>query len=383
MKRQGFLRTASQRRASSSGGGPEQPPVLLSAPPDRGAVAAPDGAVVGGVLPGRLTGHDADSVVAGGWSPKSRYHRRAEVESIELLTPTGTVRIGFRVVDDQPFGHEPGQFVGVELGINGLGYARSPYCILSAPSDDRRLELVVRVVRNGPISRYLGSCTVGEEIAFRGPTGRSMMPKDDHRDLVLMATGVGIGPLHSLAVHLLRSGFPRRISFFWGLRLEEDICLTDELDELARRHPNFSYRITLSEPPPGWVGLRGRITESVPPLLPALGGTRYYLCGNGAMIAEMATALSDLGAAEEFIHQEHYFNQKHVPAPSVLAAIRSRFVASDLFSPLAHQQAHASLFHLESPVGGAGGNADPTAPSEVGRRMPKVAERAAPRAGEE
>lgn len=321
-------------------------------------------------------------MVAGGWSPKTRYHRLAQVAWVRPLTPTGTVRIGFNVVDDEPFQHDPGQFVGVELGIDGLGYARSPYCILSEPNEENRFELVVRVVRNGPVSRYLGSCQVGEKITFRGPTGRSMVPKDDERDVVLMATGVGVGPFHSLASHLLTHGFARPITLFWGLRLAEDICLTDELDELARHHPNFSYEITLSQPPPGWSGLRGRITESVPPLLSHLGGTRYYLCGNGAMTEEMATALSDLGAADEFIHQEHYFNQKHVPDPVVLAAIRSRFVAADLFSPLAHQQAHASLFHLDSPLGGSG-NADPSAPTEVGRRMPRIADRTRQGGGEE
>lgn len=363
MRRQGVLR-------SSAGG---QPP--------GGAAPAPprcDGApVTDWAVPGRLSGDEVDqAAVAGGWSPKSRYGRRAAVEWIRPVTPTGTVRLGLRVVDVEPFGHEPGQFVGVELGIDGLGYARSPYCILSPPNDDRRFELVVRVVRNGPVSRYLGSCEPGEVIAFRGPTGRSMIPKDDRRDLVLMATGVGVGPLYSLAAHLLAGGFERPITLYWGLRLAEDVFLTDELDELARRHPTFSYRVTLSRPPPGWQGLRGRLTESVPPLLATLGGTRYYLCGNGAMTEEMATALSDLGAAEEHIYQEHYFNQKHMPDPAVLAAIRARFVATDLFSPVAHQQAHASLFHLDSPVGGRPGNADPTAPTEVGRRMPKVAERA-------
>ncbi|MGI8686321.1 MAG: ferredoxin--NADP reductase [Acidimicrobiales bacterium] len=359
MRQQGFLRDG---------------PVGRQAPP-------PGAPVVDWDLPGRLAGDEVDeAAVLGGWSPKSRYGRRAEVEWIRPLTPTGTVQLGLRVVDDEPFDHEPGQFVGVELGVDGLGYARSPYCILSPPSDDRRFELVVRVVRNGPVSRYLGSCRPGEVIAFRGPTGRSMVPRDDQRDLVLMATGVGIGPLHALAVSLLRQGFERRITFYWGLRLAEDICLTDGLDELARRHHNFSYAITLSNPPPAWTGLRGRITDSVPPLLAALGGTLYYLVGNGAMTEEMATALSDLGAAEEHIHQEHYFNQKHVPDPFVMAAIRARFVAADLFSPLAHQQANSSLFHLEAPLGGARGNADPTAPTEVGRPVPKVVERASTRA---
>ncbi|MGH9189207.1 MAG: ferredoxin--NADP reductase [Acidimicrobiales bacterium] len=314
---------------------------------------AAEGAVVDWVLPGRLSTADADlAVVAGGWGPKSRCHRRAEVEWIRPVCPTGTVRLGLRVVDGEGFEFVPGQFVGVEIGIDGLGYARSPYCILSPPADDRRFELVVRVVRDGPVSRYLGSCAVGDQIAFRGPTGRSMVPPHDDLDIVLLATGVGIGPFHSLAAHLLRRGFPRTITLFWGLRLVEDICLIAELDELARLHPGFSYRITLSQPSKGWPGLRGRITESVPPRLATLGGTRYYLCGNGAMTEDMATALSDLGVREELLHQEHYFNQKHVPDPLVLAAIESRFVASDLFSPIAHQRASGGLFHLDGPLGG-------------------------------
>lgn len=330
--------------------------------------------------PGRLTAADAElAEVLGGWSPKRRYFRRAVVEWLHPLTPTGTVRIGFQVIDGDIWDQLPGQFVGIETEVEGAGYARSPYCILSPPRDDRRFELVVRIVRDGPVSRYLGSLKVGEEIAFRGPTGRTFLPKDRDHDLVLMATGVGIGPLYSTAAHLLADGFLGDITLFWGLRLVEDICLTEDLDALATRYPNFSYHITLSEPPASWTGLRGRLTESVPGELATLGGRRYYLVGNGAMTEEMAVALSDMGVAEELIHQEPYFNQKHVPDPFVLAGIRSRFVARDLFSPVAHQEAHAALFHLDTPLGASRGNADPTAPTEVGRRMPKVAERAAAR----
>jgi NAD(P)H-flavin reductase len=328
-------------------------------------------------LPGRLTAEEAATVTpAGGWSRKSRYARRAEVVRVTPVTSTGTVRIRLRVVDGGAFEHEPGQFVGIEYLLEGVGYARSPYCILSPPGADGVFDLLVRVVPDGPISRYLGSCQPGELVTFRGPTGRSMVPPDDERGLVLMATGVGVGPFHSLAAHLLEDGFEGRIQLFWGLRLDDDICLTDELDALAHRYPNFSYRISLSQPSPAWAGLRGRLTESVPSLLEALGGTRYYLCGNGAMTEDMATALSNQGAAHEFIYQEHYFNQKHVPDPATLAAIRARFVAADHFSPLAHQHAHATLFHLDSPLGGGSGNADPLAPTEgVGRRAPQVVER--------
>ncbi|MGH9180047.1 MAG: ferredoxin--NADP reductase [Acidimicrobiales bacterium] len=331
----------------------------------------------GGPLPGRLTsGEAAGTAVAGGWSSKSRYERSAEVVSVTRLTSTGTVRIRFRVIDGETFDHLPGTFVGVEYHLEGVGYARSPYCILSPPRDDNCFELLVRVVSNGPISRYLGSCEIGECITFRGPTGRPMVPKDDERDLVLLATGVGVAPFYSLAAYLIDAGFERQVTLYWGLRLEDDLCLLDELDELASRSTAFSYRISLSQPSEAWNGLRGRITESVPPLLPSLGGTRYYLCGNGAMTEEMATALSDMGVADEFVYEEPYFNRDHVPDPDTVAAIRDRFVASDLFSPLAHQQSLPSVFHVDRPLGERRGNADPNAPSDLVRRMPKTAERA-------
>ncbi len=152
----------------------------------------------------------------GRWSKVSRYDRRARVSDVEALTPTRTVRLGFEVTDGRPFAFEPGNFVGIEWHMEGLGYRRSPYCIISPPTDDGRFELLVRMVPDGPLSQCLGSLRPGDEVAFRGPTGRSMVPKDLERDLVLVATGVGVGPFYSLASHLLAGGFNRRIELFWG-----------------------------------------------------------------------------------------------------------------------------------------------------------------------
>ena len=275
------------------------------------------------------------------------YRRRAEVAAYESLTATGTVRITFRVVDTQPFAFTPGQFVGIQAEVPKFGVRKSPYCIVSPPNDERTFQLLVRLVPEGPLSYYLASLEVGDVIAFRGPTGRSMVPKEPDTELVLLATGVGVGPFLSLGHHLVSQGFDRPIRLFWGLRLAEDICLVDELEALARRYEGFSYQISLSRPPPHWSGLRGRLTDTVPPLLETLGGKHFYLVGNGAMIEEMATPLSDLGVDKQLIYEEAYFNGRHHAADEVLAEIRSRFVASDLFSPYAHQQAR-----LFQPTGG-------------------------------
>ena len=272
------------------------------------------------------------------WDSTRRYDRSAEVTRVEALTTTGTLKISARATDDRPFTFVPGQFVGVEVEEPGRGFRHRPYCLLSGSPEERSFDLMVRVVGQGSMSQSLAGLHVGDTINFRSPYGRSMVPKEPGTALVLLATGVGVAPYLCLSRHLLSVGDLRPIHLYWGLRLPEDVCLTDELDDLAAAHPRFSYHISLSQPPAGWQDLTGRLTESVPPRLEVLGGRHFYLCGNGAMIEELSSALSDLGVARELIHTEAYFNIRHRPAPEVVADIRGRFVATDLFSPFTDQQ---------------------------------------------
>lgn len=336
-----------------------------------------------GLRPGNFQGrpprgrsHEAEAAALNAidnrWFSSSRFKRLARVTSVDELTPTGTVRVGFEVADGEPFQFLPGQFVGIEAEFESRGFRRSPYCILSDPADAPRFDLLVRIVPEGPLSLYLADLRPGDEVAFRGPTGRSMVPRQDDRELVLMATGTGVAPLLSLARHLLAEGYPHPIQLWWGLRLVEDICLTDELDALAAAYDRFTYAITLSQPPEGWTGLRGRLGESVPPLLPTLGGKRYYLVGNGAMLEEMALALSDLGVVQQHIYKEPYFDTIHEPDREVVARIRERFVANDLFSAYAARR--GSLFDIDKDIEaartGKAGNGDPLAVSDLFELLP-------------
>jgi len=313
---------------------------------------------------------EAMGAAEGRWFDSARYRRRARVTSVTPLTSTGTVRVGFEVVDGAPFHFEPGQFVGIEAHFMGLGYRRSPYCILSAPSDEPVFDLLVRVVPQGPLSQHLASLHPGDEVAFRGPTGRSMVPPDDDRALALFATGTGVAPFYSLALQLLAGRYTQPVSLWWGLRLAEDVCLIEELDALAAAYRNFSYAVTLSQPGPDWAGLRGRVGESVPTLLARLGATRYLLAGNGAMLEEMAFALSDMGVDQKYIYKEPFFNGTHEADADVVAEIRGRFVATDLFSAHANRRGTAFDLDLDAARSGKAGNGDPLAVSDLFDLMP-------------
>lgn len=286
------------------------------------------------------------------WNKVSRYDRRARIVTVERLTTTGTVKITMDVADGRPFVFTPGHWIGVEAEVDGLGARHSPYCIFSAPEGGERFDILLRVFREGPLAHHLASLRPGDQVRFRGPSGRSMLPRAPMTDLILLATGVGISPLHALCRHLLDRGDERRIRLYWGLRSTDDICLLDQLDALANGHRDFRYQISLSQPPPGWPQLQGRVTESVPPLLEKLDGQNFILTGNGAMIEEMEVALSSLGVDRSFIHGERFFNVRHVPEPATIAAILSRFVAHDLRPALTDLHDLDLIFPLHRDVHG-------------------------------
>jgi anthranilate 1,2-dioxygenase reductase subunit len=294
----------------------------------------------------------ANDSLAQYWRSAKSYDRRAAVTGSEPLTATGTVAVTLEVIDGGRFDFSPGQFIGVEADVAGARRHRTPYCILSAPAGGDSFTLLVRVVPDGPLSQYLTGLRVGDEIGFRGPTGRSMVPKEDDTELVLIATGVGVSPLYSLARHLLTAGATRPIRLLWGLRQAEDICLVDQLDELVAAHQNFSYQISLSQPHPAWEGLRGRLTDTAPSVLGPLHGKHFYLVGNGAMTAEMAAALADAGVNENLIYQEAFFNTRHKPDAATVANLRDRLAAGADLSPVLTGE--GPLFALERPVDAVG-----------------------------
>ena len=240
------------------------------------------------------------------------------------LTPTGTMLLMFEVTDGRPFPFVPGQFVTIVAGTGPAAH-HSPYAICTAPDGRSCFGVLLKVVPDGPVATYLGSLRRGDVISFRGPLGRSMVPPDWSRDLALWATGVGIGPFLGLVELLFRQGFDRRIQLAWGLRHADDVCLVDELDRFAAAHATFSYDLSLSDPDENWAGRRGRITEWAPTLVDEIDRFRFYLCGNGAMVEEMAAALSEVGVTSDRVYGEAYFKRYHHPDPGAVHEAAKRF----------------------------------------------------------
>ena len=144
-------------------------------------------------------------------------------------------------------------------------------------------------------------------------------------EVVGLATGSGIGPLWGFAEQALATGFPRPSPCSPGSGRPGHLPGPG-----TGRPPGPGPRTSAGSPPSPrrpahWTGLRGRLGESVPPLIPDPMACHFHLVGNGAMIAELEAALEARGVPGSQVTTEAFFNHNAKSDPESVRAITERF----------------------------------------------------------
>lgn len=189
------------------------------------------------------------------------------------------------------------------------------YSLLNAPADKRRIVLLVRIATapaNAPgappgrVSSFVYSLKAGDSVAVSGAFGDFHARRND-KEMIMIAGGAGIAPIHSILLDELAQASTRRISLWYGVRNRKELCYDEDFSGLAERHDSFSYHVALSEPTVDndWRGHTGFIHDVVHKeyLLnhEAPEDAEYYLCGPPLMSAAVLRVLDDLGVAPDSI----------------------------------------------------------------------------------
>jgi ferredoxin/flavodoxin---NADP+ reductase len=190
---------------------------------------------------------------------------------------------------------EPGQYLSV--GPDGEIHMRE-YSIYSPPAsgEESFLEILVKVVPEGYVSRRLAACKPGDTVTVEGPFGFFTIDPDwrDHRYLFI-GTGTGISPFHCFVGACPGLDY----TLLHGIRTREDRY---EYDAYERA------RIVTCTTREAGGDYRGRVTdflrENPDRIDPA---ARYYLCGNCDMIYEAFDILQDAGVPHNQLFAEVYF----------------------------------------------------------------------------
>lgn len=211
------------------------------------------------------------------------------LESVRQLSPSAFVIRIERL--ELPF--EPGQYL--ILGLKGSTNRRE-YSIYSG-QDDPFLEVLVKQVNGGLVSRQLTNLGVGSVIDCEGPYGFFTISEESrNHPLLFVASGTGVAPFHSF----VRSYSGLDFQLLHGIR-----SISETYEETC--YPSTRLTVCVSrEVPKHGNFFHGRVTSYLREN-PIVFGTKCYLCGNSEMIFEVFDMLKGQGIPSSDLFAEVYF----------------------------------------------------------------------------
>lgn len=215
-----------------------------------------------------------------------------------------------------PFTFVPGQFLNVAFWIGGARMNRS-YSISSSPTQREYVEVTVRREPRGAVSRHIVDLLrVGGVIEASGPVGKFTFDGTEAASIVLIAGGVGITPMMSVARYLTERAWPGDIYFLYACKAPTDFIFANEIASLQRAHPNLHVTVVMSRAEgTDWKGPRGHITkELLAQTVPNIASRRLHLCGPPTMMDAIKAALTELGVPSEQVKTEAFGATKPAPA---------------------------------------------------------------------
>ncbi|GIJ48143.1 oxidoreductase [Virgisporangium aliadipatigenens] len=205
---------------------------------------------------------------------------RAETPDTSTLT--------LRPVDAPLPAFLPGQFAMLyAFGIGEIPVSVSGRCGAGG------LMHTVRAV--GAVSRAVHDCPPGGFLGVRGPFGRPWtLPAPRDADVVVVAGGLGLAPLHPLVRHLRDHRVRyRSVAVLIGARTPDDLLYRAEYRRW--RADGLDVRVTVDRPLPGWNGATGLVTALLTGLRPQPGRCAGYVCGPEVMMRPVVRSLATIG----------------------------------------------------------------------------------------
>lgn len=202
-----------------------------------------------------------------------------------------------------------GKHLKLRAFVDGSEVIRS-YTPVSKHTQEGYFELVVKVYRDGKMSRYLDAMKVGDCIDVKGPVGHleylgkgRFVVKDRHGSrqikvdrVCMVAGGTGITPMFQITLGILNNVSDRtEVDLIFANVTEEDILMRDRLDKMAEKYSNFRVVYSLDQLPYGWRGEEGFVSvEMMKKYFKFDQNCMLMVCGPPPMIKAMKNHVKEM-----------------------------------------------------------------------------------------
>jgi predicted ferric reductase len=224
-------------------------------------------------------------------------------------------RVVLEPVRARGFAFAAGQFVWLKLE-HPYGLTEHPFSIASAPGQLPRLQFLVK--ESGDFTRGIGGVAPGTRAFVDGPYGNFTLAGRQGKGIVLIAGGVGVAPILSLARDLAATHDARPLTIVYADRNEGQLAARAELEAIAAA-PGRALHLVLGKP---------LTAQALKACLPATGAADwlYFVCGPPGMIDAVENWLAGYGVplgqivSERFVYDTGIYTPRERLTRGVIAA---------------------------------------------------------------
>jgi predicted ferric reductase len=195
---------------------------------------------------------------------------------------------------------EAGQFMILRFLAKGFRWQAHPFS-LSGPLHGDSFRVSIKNV--GDFTAQVSWLQPGTPVLIDGPHGVFTARKSSRKKVLLIAGGIGITPLRTLADELVRQG--KDVILLYANRRPRDVVFRDELESLTKMG-RFKVHHIFSDDSEG-VGDQGYIDSAyILRHVPDVMEYEVFLCGPPPMMEAVVRSLNELGVLAKSIHYERF-----------------------------------------------------------------------------
>ena len=222
--------------------------------------------------------------------------------------------------DGHPLDFVPGQFIQVHFHYADGAAAKRSYSLAAVHDHTlgpgEAVEIAVSYIPGGAATALFEGLPEGDKVDASGPYGRfCLMPGDQNRRYLLIATGTGVTPYRAMLPQLEALIAERGIEvvLLFGARTPEELLYGEDFYAFAAKHPQFRFVPCFSRemPEQPHADVRhGYVQQHLAEFAPNAVTDIAYLCGNPNMVDACFETLKGCGLPVPQIRREKYVSSK-------------------------------------------------------------------------
>ncbi len=233
-----------------------------------------------------------------------------ELEVVMIVPEThDTVTFCFQATDKVWFRYLPGQFITIEVPVNGKKMMRT-YTISSSPSRPLSLNVTIKAGPNSVVSRWMhDNLKVGDRIKAYGPGGIFTFHNHQADKYLFVSAGSGATPMMSMLRWLYDYGKHMDITYISCARRPSEIIFRQEVERMATRVPDIRLAWIVEEPDPFdvWAGYLGRLNQlNFELICPDYFEREIFCCGPAPFMQNVRDILNLSGFDMDRYHEESF-----------------------------------------------------------------------------